>query len=437
VICCWLRIGALSAATALIVGVPVARAARLSAAAAATQDRSQGETPGRADAFVDAVGVDSHFNYNGTSYIRNWPAISSALIGSGIRHIRDGGKPEAAYLERLAMLGSHGIDHNAGFALTATPAYVESTLRTFAPYVDFVETQNEYDSAAKTDPQWADKVIAAQKTLYATVHGDSAFSRVTVLGPALARQRYYSMLGPLDAYEDAGNLHYSTCDDPPGVDTPRQSVRRVHALLRMSTQTKPIWTTEAGYNSDTLRPCHLPDDIIAKYDPRTVAERWNLGEPRIFFYQLADMPRDSVFGGTGLLHADGSPKPQFTALKSMIGLLADPGPAFAPSPLKYAIGGNTKDVHHTLLQKRNGRYELLVWLEVPAWKSTSADHRVGTPLDVRPQTISVTLPPLVASAKLYRYAHNWSLTPSPVAIRGGSAQFEVSDAISFLELSPR
>jgi len=424
------RLGALLA-VALAGGYLMGPAVVPSSAGAATQD----EIPGQADAFVNAVGVDSHFNYGGI-YIKNWPAISSALIGSGIRHIRDGGEPYPGYLQRLATLGLHGIYHSEGFSVTATSSLIQKRLSRFAPYVDFVEGQNEYDSVARRDPEWAARLVDAQKTLYATVHGDPRFSNVTVLGPALARPRYYSLLGSLDAYEDAGNLHYGTCDDPPGIDSPHQSTRRVHALLRASTQTKPIWTTETGYNSDTLRPCHLPDDIIAKYDPRTVTEHWNLGEPRIFFYQLADMPRDPIFGGMGLLHADGSPKPQFTALKSMIGLLEDRGSSFTPTPLNWALSGETQNVHHTLLQKRDGRYELLLWLEVPAWKSTSRDHRVGVPLDVRPQTISVTLPGSIPSAKLYRYTSNWDLTPEQLAIRARSVQVQVSDEVSFLELNP-
>jgi len=428
-----LRLSALLGAVALIAGFPVARAMIPAPAIAAAQDGVRGEIPGQADAFVNAIGVDSHFNYGGV-YIKNFPAISSALIGSGIRHIRDGGKPYPGYLQRLATLGSHGIYHSAGFSVTATPAYVESTLSKFAPYVDFVESENEYDSSARRNPQWAATLVDAQKSLYAAVHGDPRFSSITVLGPPLARLKFYSLLPSLDAYEDAGNLHYGTCDDPPGTDTRRQSARRAHALLRVSTQTKPIWTTETGYNSDTLRPCHLPDDVIAKYDPRTVAERWNLGEPRIFFYQLADMPRDPVFGGMGLLHADGSPKPQFSALKSMIGLLEDRGSSFTPTPLTYALSGDSQNVHRTLLQKRDGRYELLLWLEAPAWRSTSPDHRVGIPLDVRPQTISVLLPGSIASAKLYRYNSNWDLAPEQLAIRGRSVQVPVSDAVSFLEL---
>jgi hypothetical protein len=72
-----------------------------------------------------------------------------------------------------------------------TPERITATLTTFGPNVDFVEPQNEYDSfAAKSDPDWTGKLIAAQKTLYNTVHGNPAFNGITVLGPALAHQGF-------------------------------------------------------------------------------------------------------------------------------------------------------------------------------------------------------------------------------------------------------
>lgn len=396
------------------------------------------EAPAQADAFVNSIGVDSAFSYRGVSYDRQWPTISKALIDSGIRHIRDGGAPTPQYVARMAELGEHGIHHAAAFVVKVARAYITRTLATFSPYVDFVETQNEYDSyAAKTDPDWVDKLVAAQRTLYTTVHADRAFNGITVLGPALAHQQLYASLGPLDQYEDAGNLHYAPCDENPGVDTPHESLRRMHALLRASTQTKPIWTTEAGYNDNSPRYCVLPDEIIAKYDPRTSAVRWNLGEPRTYFFQLADMQYDKVFGYTGLLHADGSPKPQFTALASLIHVLSDPGPMFTPKPLVYAMSGNTANIDHTLLQKRDGRYELLVWLEVPSWRSRNHLNGTGTPIDVAPQSITLTISADISSVRVYRYGPDWKFTSTPLTMSAHSVHLNVSDTISVIELSSK
>ncbi len=396
--------------------------------AAAAADTGPAVAP--ADSFVDAIGVDSHFNYRDSPYVTEWPALSAALIASGIRHIRDGGSPASDYNARLATLGEHGIKHGAGFSIRATPEVIKSHITAFEPYLEDVESPNEYDSSK--DPDWVANIVAFQKMLYTLVHGNPAYAGIKVLGPPLARQQYYSQLGPLDDYEDAANLHITTCDLNPGTDDERRgSIAYTHALVRASTANKPIWTTETGYNDDMTRPCALADDTIAKYDLRTLAEKWNAGEQRVYFYQYADMPSDRIFGGMGMMHADGTPKAQFTALSSMIHLLADPGAPFTAQPLRYAVGGSDANVHRTLLQKRDGRYELLMWLEVRSW-----DPKSRTALAVQPQTVTLTLPKSITSAKLYAFNANYALASTPLALRGGTASVKVTDAVSVVELSP-
>jgi hypothetical protein len=401
--------------------------ARETAAASAAET---GPAVASADAFVDAIGVDSHFNYRDSPYVLEWPALSAALIGSGIRHIRDGGSPASDYIARLATLGEHGIKHGAGFSIKATPEIIRQHIAAFAPYLEDVESPNEYDSAK--DPDWVANLIAFQKMLYEIVHSDPADAGIKVLGPPLAHQQFYAQLGPLDAYEDAANLHITTCDLNPGTDDQRRgSIPYTHSLLRMSTLVKPIWTTETGYNDDMQRPCALADETIAKYDLRTIAEKWNAGEQRVYLYQFADMPSDRIFGGLGLMRADATPKPQFKALESMIHLLADPGPPFDARPLKYGLGGDSANVHRTLLQKRDGRYELLLWLEVRSW-----DPKSRTAIDVQPQTVTLSLPAGIASGKLYAFTPDWTLASTPLQLHGGTASIRVTDAISVVELSP-
>jgi hypothetical protein len=385
-----------------------------------------------ADAFVGAIGVDSHFNYRDTPYVLNWPVLRDELIDSGIRHIRDGGNPESEYVKRLAALGAHGILHGAGFTINATPETVRARLTAYAPFVDNVEPPNEYDSERDHDPAWAAHLVAFQKMLYGAVRSDPANASIRVLGPPLERQKLYADVGPLDEYEDAANLHIATCDLNPGTDSAhRGSIPYMHSLIRASTLTKPIWTTETGYNDDMTRPCALADDTIAKYDPRVVAERWNSGEDRIYFYQYADMPSDRIFGGMGLVHADGTPKPQFTAIRSLIRLLTDPGVPFKPNPLAYRLEGETHDVHTTLLEKRDGRYYVLVWLEVRSW-----DPLFRRPITVAPQAVTIVFPKSVRRAKVFAYAPNWTLSEQPLAIDAGAVNLSVADSMSIVELSP-
>jgi hypothetical protein len=396
----------------LLILAPLLLAAPMSVA---DQSSPINEGPSQSDAFVDSIGVDTHFNYNNTPYVQQWPTISAQLIGSGIRHIRDGGKPTKDYLSRLDYLGQHGIRHVAGFDIDTTADRIRSRLQAFAPYVEYVEPANEYDAARSRDPDWVAHLIQEQKLLFTTVHSDSAFSGITVLGPALSSQRLYGELGPLDEYEDAGNLHNATCNQNPGTEH-HIGIAAMTASVRESTVSKPIWTTETGYNDNPVRPCAIPDDIIAKYVPRTVAERFNYGEPRIYFYQLADMPADPIFGGQGLLTEEGLPKPQFTALTSLIALLEDPGPPFRVSPVNVSIETSATDVHHTLLQKRSGTYELLLWREAPAWKP-----------------ISYTNIPSARAATYYTYDGSWHLNPSNVQLGEHAIHVTITDSMSVLQ----
>jgi len=393
------------------------------------------ERPAQADAFVNSVGVDSHFVYSQMVYSRQFFRVSQLLINSGIKHIRDNGPAyDKTYLNKMAMLSAHGIHHSVGFALGTTGSQMSADLKVFGPStIDFVEGQNEYDTYG--DPNWAAKVVAQQKRVWNTVRSDSAFNNVAVLGPALAQQRNYAVIGPLDAYEDAGNLHNATCDLNPATSNRSVSIANMTADIRASTVSKPIVTTETGYNDHTAGSCMTPDSVIAKYDPRLIAVRWNFGEPRSYIFSFADDLSDRPFGNMGLIFANATPKPQYTAIQSMLLFLADPGPRFMPAPVTYALYGQTRNIHHTLLQKRDGTCVLMLWIEQPSIIGTqnSTERLVKVP----PQQVSISVAKLT-SAKNYDYdTSNWKLKPTALSINGQTIRLTVTDAISFLEFTHR
>jgi len=391
-----------------------------------------GEKATEADAFVDTIGVNTHFDYHGTPYVTEWPVISQALIKSGIRHIRDGSPSYYEYGSRLATLGAAGIHHGVGFDVTATAETMAQTLASQAPYIDFVEPNNEYDSYASKDPNWVSHLVDELKRLYSTVRANPSYNGIVVLGPALRSQYLYPKLGNLTPIADDGNLHNATCNQNPGTSTDI-GIKANIALVHAST-TKPVWTTETGYSDAMSRSCGLPDDIIAKYDPRMIAQRFIAGEPRTYFYQFADMPSDPEFGATGLLYSSGQPKPQYTSLSNMIALLSDPGPSFETSRLQYAISGNTTNVEHILLQKRDGTYVILLWLEVPSWKSVNAANVGGERLAISPQSVTLTFASKPSRASLYQYGPNQNLISQTQTSNTSAITINVTDSISFLEI---
>ena len=112
----------------------------------------------------------------------------------------------------------------------------------------------------------------------------------------------------------------------------------------------------------------------------------------------------------------------------MIRLLADPGPSFQASPLAFSLGGNVSNVQQVLLQKRDGSYYVMLWLEVPGWNGTS-----GLPIVVAPQNVTLTFATAPASATQYSYSSNWTLqgTPLPAST---TVSVPVTDAITFVHV---
>jgi len=397
-------------------------------AEAAKIGKAAGQLPGEANAFANAIGVDTHFDYSGSPYVTSFPEIRRDLLASGIRHIRDGNSlTDETYLQRLASFGMAGINHSLSFGLSTTGAQMDAALHQLSPYVDFVEPLNEYDSYASRAPQWAAHIDAQQRLLYATVRADPSLANVVVLGPSLANWGLSHFLGPLDSIEDAANLHNSPCHYNPGTGG-TVSLADVDAFVRTSTAKKPIWTTETGFSDDPTGGCFLPDTVIAKYDPRTVAVRWNAGEPRIYFYEFSDVPDELEFGHTGLVKADGAPKPQYTALKNMISLVSDPGPSFSPTPLAFSLTGGNSSVQHTLLQKRNGTYVLLLWQETLSW---SPQTRAA--ISVRPTMVTLNLKRAPSAVSFASFNGDNSLDVRSVT-PAMKMQVPVTDSISFLEL---
>jgi len=389
------------------------------------------EMPSQADAFGNSVGVDTTFVYSKYAYTTQWPAVSQLLIDSGIKHIRDSGPTtDQMYLSRMAMFSSHGIHHSLGMPIGSTAAQTTAALNTFGPAnIDFVEPENEYDTYAKKDPNWAANIVVEQKAIWQAVRGNAAFNGVAVLGPAFANQNAYSVVGPLDAYEDAGNLHAGFCNYNPGTNNGTVNLTRVVARIRAGTTSKPIWTTETGFN-DSTNVCDTPDSVTAKYDPRLIAERWNAGQPRSYIFQFVDVAtHGDPFGYMGLVTLNGTPKPQYTALQSMLSLLSDPGSSFSPKTLNYALGGQTHNIHHTLLQKRDGTYVMMLWIEKPCLKSIYDPSITSVPS----QQVSLSVPGMTAATDYTYDTSKWTLSPQSLAPNAGTVNLTLTDAISFIE----
>ncbi len=385
------------------------------------------ESPAWADSFADSVGVDSKFgNHTYT------PAVTTWLEWSGIRHLRDSSAASALMISTYANLGMHGIKHSIGMPTGFDPAKLTVLLAAFAPYVDYVEGPNESDNVRA--PNWAQLNID-QANIWNTVRGNAANSNVAVLGLSFQNPSNGIYIQPMDAVENFASLHSFTCNWNPGMTVNSESIAANTTKIRLSSLYKPILTTETGYTDNPALGCYLSDQIIAKYEERTSAERWLAGEARTYFDFLTDNPTDPVYGAMGLLFLNGTPKPQMTALGNLIHAVADPGTAPAPQVLTYTITGASLDVHHIMLARQDGSYDLLLWRELPCW-----DHYAHAAIIVPPLPVSVTIPSNTSYVMLNQYNSNWSFTRSQLPVAAAThatATFNVTDSISVLHIYGR
>jgi hypothetical protein len=344
------------------------------------------ETPVEADSVADSIGVNIHLHYNNTVY-GNFPLIEGLLKNLGIRHTRDGlinttWKP---YYERHTALGKDGIH----CIFMANPAESDSVLVSWPDRVpgefEGYEAPNEWDNGG--GPQWAETLTTFLPRLYRAVKSNPATSRYPVIGPSLIRpQDFAPLVGLADSFDFANMHNYFAGHNPGTAGWGANGYGSIEYNLNLVTRAwpgKPVISTETGYYTEGGRES-IPESIEGEYAPRLVLEQMLHGIRRTYFYELID-ENPTAKGGQGyfgLAHADGSPKPAYTALKNMIALFSDPGPQFTPKDLPFSLTGATSNVHHLVAARRDGTYDLAVWVEAPNYDFNSHQPAPSEPVRI-------------------------------------------------------
>ena len=403
-----------------------------------------------AAAFIDTIGVNTHLHYQRTVYDLGYQdIIKPKLLELGVRHVRDRAYtyPQANrntfYYQRLRELAEAGIRFNLLTSLDIDSKQLEAT--DYSKLADVVactngaiesfEGINEPDLEEKELTNWISLTRKAQETLFATIAGNEVFSGIKVLGPSPVWQK--DTLGDLSRYMDYGNIHpYPGGKMPTGSEGAHSTVADINAAAQNSGD-KPVVITETGYhNALNANGTHPPtsEEASAKYLPRLLLEHFNMGVPRTYLYEFIDSKEGRLTdkeASFGLLRNDGSEKPAYTALKNLIGLLEDTDTDFAPGSLSFSLSGATQNVHHTLLQKRDGSLYLALWLEQPSW-----DRHASKPISVPTQNITVTFASSVLGATLHSLNTTGIMSHKEVSLQNRKLELDVSDSVAVLELRP-
>jgi hypothetical protein len=206
-----------------------------------------------------------------------------------------------------------------------------------------------------------------QQDQYNDIKANSAFDGVTVVGPAMGQPQNQTALPNMSGMVDTGNDHpypgtgdvgYSTLDD-------------YLTDSQVTWPTLPLVITEDGYETN---PNSGDGDAVTQayqgiMEPHIPLENFRRGVSRTFLYSLVDDGTSTDTNGShhfGLIQNNGSTftaKPAYTSIQNLISILSDAGSRFTCGALGFNLSGSTNDVHTLLLQKRNGRYYLAIWLE--------------------------------------------------------------------------
>lgn len=392
-------------------------------------------TAKQADLFAESVGVNTHFTFNPSHY-RDWPNVERVLTEAGIRYVRDMVPEDPAVAEQYRRLSNvYGIRTNV---ITSRPSLqtVPNTLsfiKALGNAVVTIEGNNEPDNSPP-EPGFPTTSQQHQRDLYTAVKADPQLASIPVLGPSLANHDAYYQLGDLSNYLDLGAVHAYGRTEPAsrtGVLDPHLELQKVVA------GNKPVHVTESGWSDiPTGSALSVSTRAQGAYIPKMLLTNFAAGVERTYIYELLDevpwAPYD--LGHFGLVRHDFTPKPSYTAVKNLMTLLSDPGPAFTPGTLQHTVDSSA--IQHVLLQKRDGSFWLALWHDARLYTPEFAGgERIG-PGDLYPADKSATVTlnsPM--GAKVYEIADG----TSPVSTLAASSQLTLTvpaDDVVLLELTP-
>lgn len=334
------------------------------------------EAPRSAYDFVNSIGVNTHLNYFDRLY-GNFPLVERELKSIGIRHLRDGVHLQnAAYnatlYARWIQLGDLGIRFDAVLDPrsnlgTLNTALLDTVDSLAGHTIESFEGPNELDVSNMAN--WPSVDRSYQETIFDSVKSMPDANRISVIGPSLAFASNGSQIGDISDWIDEGNLHPYPAGQLPSIVFPDQI-----NLARAMCGDKPIAFTESGYhnalNDHTGQP-GISEEAAAKYIPRLFLEDFAQGVVRTYLYEFMDEGPDPGRVNAqlhwGLIRADGSEKPAFTALKNLIEELNDTSEPERLQPLAWTIGSKDPQIHHLLLQKSDGSFDLILWQEISSY----------------------------------------------------------------------
>ncbi len=395
-----------------------------------------------ADSFVDSVGVVTHLSYDDTPYYTQWPQIFTLLRSSGIRHIRDGyhdWESSSAFVKEHEALASAGIHttYVIPFDAKTRPEAIQRFSRKVKD-LEAIEAPNECN-AAQNCGGGGKQGVANAASFQTVLMAAGRLLHVPVIGPSFTSQEAYADVGDLSSKMTSNNLHMYFGGRNPGSrgwgagDTQGHNYGSIDWWLdqgRLDGGSMPSYITETGYMMPRVsRPFTIPPALGASYVPRTLLLAFNKKVSRTFIYELLDEVSSPDYG---MLAADLSPKPAFTAVSSLLHLLADPGPRFTPGSLAYRVHADDAELAHTLLQKRNGSFWLVLWQEASEY-----DPSENKDVVLSSKTVTISVGSKFVVSKVYKFDDAGAIRKDEPQDQPDRLELPIDGHLTIIQIDPR
>jgi hypothetical protein len=378
--------------------------------------------------FTDSVGVNLHLAFAGTIYQTQFPQIMQSMIALGITHYRDGLNQYALpfQYQNAEALGKAGIKADWLMDIHNSASIINSAYANAPDATAGFEGPNEDDADAGFN------LSAFMQLLHDTVRGNPATAAMPIIGPSFLHVNSFWIQGNLGSLINSGNMHDYFGNYNPETGSYGNnfyncggygSMQFNICLAQMVGFGEPVTSTETGYQSGT----GLSDAIIGRYELRTLFEGISLGVARTYIYEMID----DASGNWGLLTANFSPRPSYTAIQNVLSLLKDVNFP-QPGKLNFSLTGEMQNVNHVLLQKSDGTFYVAIWLGV-----AGADP--GNPsatFNVAPQNVTLTANAPIGATTTYVLDDSGNMTSTPGELTNGSMPIVVTDRVTLIALSP-
>jgi hypothetical protein len=346
-----------------------------------------------ADEFLQTLAVDTHVSYTDGAYV-NVHNVADDMAWLGIHHVRDYPPGSSIPFSSYVYLAQRGVKFNflMGADFEKHIGQV-AQLNTEVPgSVAAIEGPNELNNfpVAYQGLTGAAAGLAVQRDLYARVHAMPELKAVPVydatgFDPKSVETRAASA--------DFANQHvYPQNGEQPlwNANGDKWMLAAIHLGQRYQL---PLVITEFGYFSLPQAGWYMlgvDEDTQAKGVLNGYMDAASAGVKRLYVYELLDEKPDPSHKNDemhyGLFRNDNSPKPVAYAIRNLTSFLnantTRRASAATRNTLAYTLSDMPQSANSLLLQKKDGRFVLVLWNETLIWDRATAKPLTSPPAHV-------------------------------------------------------